>query len=324
KYVDIKDQQSKDCKKFLETSQENYNKALDICFQDGNDNLCKGLKSFNVFYKNHISEISKKCPGLEIPTLSELVLLNLVDDKGSKKQNIGYNLVQTNSDYSDMGLPKIEKGIYPNLSGLLSYKYNIHFERDKNKNNCNLMNILHEFFTYCKNNNTNEKLIPFIQEFTNEYYKNKQGEYEKIFQECSNTSSNEYCRIYKNCQENFNSDIQKIKKNPDNYIHYKKNCINENTTDNSWIDNALSIFQDFKAISKSLPTILSIMISFFLCSFFLYKFTPLRSIFRKEKKGTNIPLFFPEIITQDVDDNNSRGMNVKTKKGKIRFSYQPS
>ncbi|VUZ99757.1 PIR protein [Plasmodium vivax] len=324
KYVDIKDQQSKDCKKFLETSQENYNKALDICFQDGNDNLCKGLKSFNVFYKNHISEISKKCPGLEIPTLSELVLLNLVDDKGSKKQNIGYNLVQTNSDYSDMGLPKIERGIYPNLTGLLSYKYNIRFESDKNKNNCNLMKILHEFFKYCEKNNSNEHLLPFIQEFINEYYKKKQSEYEKIFQECSKTTSSEYCQIHKNCQENFNSDIEIIKQNPDNYIKHQKKNINKYSADTSSIANTLSMFLDFAANSKYSTTIISIMISFFLCFFFLYKFTPLSSIFRKEKKRKKIPLFFPERRVQDVKDDNIRHKNVKHKRGKIRFAYQPS
>ncbi|CAG9485607.1 unnamed protein product [Plasmodium vivax] len=323
-YNDIKEKRSNDCHSFLVNCKEYYNKALEKCFQGGDYKLCERLKAFNKFYGNNKRQILTNCPDIKFPTLTEFILLGSGSGK-SENQNIGYNLVKNNFHNFYNGLRTIEHRNYPDLSKLLSYKYNILFEHDAEENKNNMMNILKQFFQYCDENRKNEKLSYFMEEFIEQYYNKKKEEYNNIFSDCkANDKKKKYCNLYKECEKNFNNKESTIVWNTHEYIKQQKEYIESLTPLQLWIFKAQSMFQDFDAMSRISPTVMSTMVAIVVCLFFLYKLTPLSSIFRKEKKRRKIPLFFPERPINDVKNHNSENKNAKHKRGKIRFAYQPN
>ncbi|CAG9485655.1 unnamed protein product [Plasmodium vivax] len=323
-YNDIKENGSNDCHSSLVKCKEYYNKALEKCFQGGDYKLCEGLKAFNKFYEANKNKILTNCPKIEIPKLTEFILLGTGSGK-SENQNIGYNLVKNNFHNFYNGHRTIEHINYPDLTKLLSYKYNILFEHVAKENKNNMMNILHQFLQYCDENRKNEKLSSFMNEFIVEYYDKKKGEYDKIFEECKpNGKGKTYCQLYESCKKKFSNDFSIIETETEKLITQQEEYIKSLTPLQRWIFKAQSMFQDFDAISRISPTVMSTMVAIIVCLFFLYKLTPLSTIFLKEKKRRKIPLFFPERPINYVKDNNSEHMKAKPKRGKIRFAYQPN
>ncbi|KMZ96045.1 hypothetical protein PVNG_05983 [Plasmodium vivax North Korean] len=236
----------------LDKCKKNYNNALEKCFQVGDHDVCKVLKIFNVFYESNKKKIFSNYGVIELPILTEFILLGSGSGK-SDNQNIGYNL-------------------YLNLTQLLSYQYNILFEHDAKKNKNNMMNILQQFFQYCDENRKNEKLSSFMEEFIEQYYNIKKNEYENIFNEC-NTNGEEYthCQLFKVCKKNFTNQLKKIVWDTNEYIIKQKKYIESLSPLQLWIFKAQSMFQDFDAMSRISPTIMSTMVAIVVCLFFLYK-----------------------------------------------------
>ncbi|KMZ96067.1 hypothetical protein PVNG_06291 [Plasmodium vivax North Korean] len=270
-YIDIKEKRIEECSKTFEECKTNYNNALEKCFQGGDDEVCKGLKAFTKFNRKEKNIKLENCHNYELPTLSELILIESRSGE-SENQNIGYNLVKNNFHNFYNGLRTIEHRNYPDLTKLLSYKYNILFEHDAEENKNNMMNILKQFFQYCDENKKNDKLSSFMKEFIDNYYNKKKGEYENIFSGC-NTNVKEYkhCQLYKQCEKNFTNNSSKIARDTNEYISKQEKYVASLSPLQLWIFKAQSMFQDFDAISRISPTVMSTMVAIVVCLFFLYK-----------------------------------------------------
>ncbi|KNA02245.1 hypothetical protein PVNG_04476 [Plasmodium vivax North Korean] len=189
--------------------------------------------------------------------------------------NLGKGLESFKNIYKTIKLnkvPQCNQQNYNDLKDLISVHYNLLFEYKKEEQNYLMIRILHQFFQYCNENKDNQKLASFMKEFIDEYYKKHKEGYTEIFEECEGeATSNKYCNLYNTWKGKFETDLSLIKDNPDRYLERQKKNINKSSADTSSIANAISMFLDFAANSKYSTTIVSIMISFFLCFFFLYK-----------------------------------------------------
>ncbi|KMZ88698.1 hypothetical protein PVBG_05554 [Plasmodium vivax Brazil I] len=267
-YIETERKNTK-CDEFLEDFKKLYNEGIKKCYIDGDINLSKELEKFKDLYmKNDLNNVNF-CIRENIPILPELSLLESSDKTKLRISNIASELLQSNSPNLVDKLPKI---YYNDLKDLISVHYNLLFEYKKEEQNCLMIRILHQFFQYCNENKDNQKLASFMKEFIDEYYKKHKEEYKKIFEECKGEGkSNKYCDLFNTWKRKFKTDLSLIQNKPDSYLDYMKKYINGNTADTSSIANTLSMFLDFAANSKYSTTIISIMISFFLCFFFLYK-----------------------------------------------------
>ncbi|VUZ99887.1 PIR protein [Plasmodium vivax] len=293
-YDKLSQEKVKHCKDILEEMKYQYNYGLEKCFYDGN------IK----FY---------------------LILESSSHDERLKIAKIGNSLIRSAYTPSLERSSQVYTENYFNLKYLIFLQYNLHMEMNEEDTMCAMMKIIYQFIQYCNQNRDNLKLLPFMKEFIKEYYNKKNTKYETIFNECkSSGNTKEYCKLYKKCSKEFIEDLTMIEKDASNYIKKQENYINSLSPLDRFILEAKDMFQDFKKMSKYSPTIMSTMVAIVVCLFFLYKLTPLNSIFCKgKKKRKRIPLFFPERIN-DLKDDNTGHKNVTPKRGKIRFSYQPT
>ncbi|VUZ95024.1 PIR protein [Plasmodium vivax] len=322
-YLDLKtsgEEYQKDT--FITGFKEKYNKVLEQCIIGGEYKFCKALEKFREFYEN-IKSSTTKCYNM-CPTLPELGISYIACVELSQMAKIGIRLIRKFYTSSLNGLSIMKSGQHSNLINLISLQYNLRMEEDDDEKYFVMMNILHEFFQYCKENIRNSHLLSFIEEYIDVYYKEKKGVYAQIFADCANTNSKPYCEQYRKFSHEFKEDITLINKGPEIYINDKKGYFKNLAPDDSWIGKARAIFQDSEAMPKNSPTIMSTLVSIILVVFFLYKLTPLSSIFRKEKKKKKIPFFYPEKRIQDINDGNTKNMNARHKRGKICFAYQPT
>ncbi|VUZ99768.1 PIR protein [Plasmodium vivax] len=311
--------------KFLEEMISQYNYGLEKCFYDGDINFCNALKNFKDYYEKDKKSMSKFCKDDDnkCPKLPEITLTSKSNNKQLRIAIIGNELFRRsyNPTLNKYSLDKPEE--YYNLKDLTFVHYNLRMEKDEENKKCAMMKILYQFIEYCSKNKDDLKLSLFMKEFIKEYYNEKQSEYQGIFEECSpNAKSEKHCQLYKKCNDEYKSEFTLMVKNSAEYIKQQEEYIENLSSLGLLILKAKDMFRDSEAMSRYSTTIISILISFILCLFFLYKLTPLSSIFRKEKKRKKIPLFFPERRVQDVKDDDNRHKNVKTKRGKIRFAYQ--
>ncbi|VUZ99748.1 PIR protein [Plasmodium vivax] len=313
-----------DCNNFLKKFKVNYDKCLYRCYAEGDSKLCAVMKKFRDLYDEKKFPRAQTCnaSSQKLPKLSEYCT---IEPTVSEDYNIGYQLVQTADTSIRYELPKLTEANHNELKDLIWLQYNMSFHYDEEKKKTYMMKVLYQFIFYCNENKKNLKLSLFMKEFIRKYYTTNEAEYKEIFTECEGKDNKEiYGQWYKNCKEKFGKDILLIRDNANSYVQQQENYIKELPTLDLLILKAKALFQDSESMSKYSTTIISIMISIFLCLFFLYKLTPLSSIFRKEKKRRKIPLFFPERSINDVKHDNSGNMKTKPKRGKIRFSYQPT
>ncbi|VUZ99535.1 PIR protein [Plasmodium vivax] len=313
-----------DCNEFFERFKDSYDKCLYRCYAEGDSKLCAVMKKFRNLYDDKKFPRAQTCnkSSPKLPKLSEYCTMK---PTLSEDYNIGYQLVQTADTFIRYELPKLTEANHNELKDLIWLQYNMPFHYDVEKKKTYMMNVLYQFILYCNENKKNLKLSLFMKEFITKYYKTNEAEYKEIFTECEvKDNKKKYGQLYKTCKEKFGKDILLIKDNANSYVQQQENYIKELPTLDLLILKAKALFQDSESMSKYPTTIISIMISIFLCIFFLYKLTPLNTIFRKEKKRRKIPLFFPERPINDAKDNNYVHKNTKPKRGKIRFSYQPT
>ncbi|VVA00245.1 PIR protein [Plasmodium vivax] len=314
--------------KFIENFKKNYNDGLFKCFHEGDVKFCNELYKYSIFYEEHKKDkLSKICEKKECPSLTELKLL--LSDPKNEHLNIakmGLNLIGGSQLSSLNELPSLETDDNSNLKILFSLQYNLPMEENEDKKNCAMLNILYKYLKYCNEHNNNWNLEPFIYEFMEKYYNKNKSHYKNLFENCTSEDkeSKQYCTYYDKCKSDFKEDFTLIETSKEAYIKNKEEYFKNLNSKKSWVQRALDLFKDFDTILRNSPIITSTLIAIFLCLFFLYKLTTLSSIFRKEKKKRKIPLFYPQRIIQDVKVDNSGYINPKTKRGKIRFAYQPS
>ncbi|VUZ93908.1 PIR protein [Plasmodium vivax] len=306
-YLDLKSEREIKRDTFLAEFKKKYDNVLEKCFSGGEYTFCKALEDFKKFYENNKSN-NIKCSNM-CPPLPQLVISKMSSDELSQIAKIGIRIIRGISTSSLNGLSIMKNGQHSNLRDLISLQYNLRMEKEDDEKYCVMMKILHEFFQYCSENISNSRLLSFIEEFIVEYYKKKESTYEIIFTDCADNSSKSYCKLYANCSREFKKEITLIKEGPEKYINNKKEYFKELDSDDSLIARARAIFRDSAAMAKNSPTVMSTLVSIILLVFFLYK---------------KIPFFYPERRMQDVNNDNTRNMNAKSKRGKIRFAYQPS
>ncbi|VUZ99977.1 PIR protein [Plasmodium vivax] len=313
-------------KNFLENFMTNYNKGLIKCFYEGNVKFCQELNKYIEFYEqNKNNKLSKTCDNKKCPSLTKLTILSSASNKEHLNiAKMGSSLLGGLHISSLKELPSMKTQDYSNLKILISLQYNLLMEKEEDDKKCVMMKILKEYLQYFEKNKTNPSIQYFVNEFIDKYYKAKESEYKNIFSSCNpgNTSKG-HCKIYNECNDDFKDDMSLIKSGSEKYIKNKEEYFESLGPNKSFLHQALALFQDSEAMSRYSTTIISIIISIFLCSFFLFKFTPLGSICNKKKKRRKIPLFFPVKI-EDLEDHNTRHKNNIPKRGKIRFSYQPT
>ncbi|CAI7719360.1 PIR protein [Plasmodium vivax] len=314
--------------KFIENFKKNYNDGLFKCFHEGDVKFCNELYKYSIFYEEHKKDkLSKICEKKECPSLTELKLL-LSDPKNGylRIAKIGSKLIGGSDVSSLNGLSSMKTDAYKKLANLISLQYNLRMEKDEEEKNSVMLEILYQYLKYCNKHINIWYLEQFINEFIEKYYNKKEKDYKTLFTICKSDKKNSkpYCKHYNLCKSEFEEDFKLIENNKDDYIKNKKEHFEKLNSEKSWVQKAIDHFQDFDTILRNSPTIMSTLIAMFLCLFFLYKLTPLSSIFRKEKKKRKIPLFYPQRIIQDVKVDNSGHNNPKPKGGKIRFAYQPS
>ncbi|KMZ77299.1 hypothetical protein PVIIG_05658 [Plasmodium vivax India VII] len=289
-----------DCNNFLKKFKVNYDKCLYRCYAEGDSKLCAVMKKFRDLYDEKKFPRAQTCnaSSQKLPKLSEYCT---IEPTVSEDYNIGYQLVQTADTSIRYELPKLTEA-----NDLIWLQYNMSFHYDEEKKKTYMMKVLYQFIFYCNENKKNLKLSLFMKEFIRKYYTTNEAEYKEIFTECEGKDNKEiYGQWYKNCKEKFGKDILLIRDNANSYVQQQENYIKELPTLDLLILKAKALFQDSESMSKYSTTIISIMISIFLCLFFLYKVLKKRSI-------------------NDVKHDNSGNMKTKPKRGKIRFSYQPT
>nr|CAB96694.1 vir5 [Plasmodium vivax] len=303
-----------ECNYFFQSFKENYDKCLYRCYFGHDSKLCDVMKIFRELYdKQKFPNIQNQCHITSYTSLPELSDYSSEKTTDSEDFNIGYKLVKTSTFSKPFGLPQIKGVNYKELNELIRLQYNMPYYYDDEMKKNFMMKILYQFIKYCRENKKNEKLSSFMKEFIEKYYKKNENEYNDIFADCKiGCKSKIYGQLYKSCKENYGDDLLLIEKNVNSYLEDQKTYIESLSALEVWIFKAQSLFQDFGAMSRISPTVISTML------------TPLSSIFRKEKKRRKIPLFFPERSINDVKNHNSKHMKAKSKRGKIRFAYQPN
>ncbi|KNA01572.1 hypothetical protein PVNG_05018 [Plasmodium vivax North Korean] len=199
-----------------------------------------------------------------------------INDNDFKSMNMLYELYKNYngplSDYNDDCNNFLKKFKHNELKDLIWLQYNMSFHYDEEKKKTYMMKVLYQFIFYCNENKKNLKLSLFMKEFIRKYYTTNEAEYKEIFTECEGKDNKEiYGQWYKNCKEKFGKDILLIRDNANSYVQQQENYIKELPTLDLLILKAKALFQDSESMSKYSTTIISIMISIFLCLFFLYK-----------------------------------------------------
>ncbi|CAI7723985.1 PIR protein [Plasmodium vivax] len=312
------------CINFINEFKVNYDNCLYRCYAQGDTKLCDVMQKFRKLYDDQKFPKATTCNESSplLPELSEYRSIHLSDSEDS---NTGYKLVQASTFFNPFELPQLKGVNYKELNHLIWLQYNMPFQYDEEMKKKYMMNILQQFLQYCYDNKKNEKLSSFMKEFIIQYYNKSKEVYDDIFRECKTMSEEKtHCQLYKECKKKFSNDLSTIERNTEEYITQQKKYIESLSALELWIFKAQSMFQGFGAMSRISPTIMSTMVAIVVCVFFMYKLTPLSSIFGKEKKRRKIPLFFPERTTNYVKDDNSGHMKEKPKRGRIRFSYQPT
>ncbi|KMZ77344.1 hypothetical protein PVIIG_06104 [Plasmodium vivax India VII] len=258
------------CKDFLEVFETQYNAGLKRCYFDGDSNLCIELRKFINLCNHELSQKLKDCNNLGLSSMPKLILWGKSNDIGDNYND--FNLIDFQNKCSYIEFAKIKKEKYPNLYEILAFHYNLPYKSGLDEKKRYMMTILHEFIQYCNENKINTNLSSFMREFIDYYYNKSIEDYKKIFEECKHDhNSKEHCSLYKTCKNNFNNDLSLIQNNPHNYIMQQEEYITKLSPLDFFILKAKAMFLDSAAMSKYSTTIISIMISFFLCFFFLYK-----------------------------------------------------
>ncbi|KMZ76592.1 hypothetical protein PVIIG_05975 [Plasmodium vivax India VII] len=259
---------------FLKNFKDNYNNGLIKCFNEDNVNFCHELNKYVKFYeKNKKKQLSEKCDNNQCPSLAEIALLSSASNKEDLNiAKIGSSLFRGLHISSLNELSSIKTQDYSNLKILISLQYNLLMEKDEDDKKCVMMKILKEYLQYFEKNKTNPKLQSFVHEFIDKYYKAKESEYQNIFTSCKpSDTSKEHCNIFKECIAKFNDDMSLIKKSSTEYIKNKDEYFKQFDPNESLLQKTLALFQDSEAMSRYSTTITSILISIFLCTFFLFK-----------------------------------------------------
>ncbi|KMZ95377.1 hypothetical protein PVMG_04727 [Plasmodium vivax Mauritania I] len=259
---------------FCKQIKEKYNAVLIKCFNDGNYGFCEALKNFNDYYKQNKSNIMKDYAGKEYPTLPEFNLFLGLHNQPLQVAKLGSELIGGSYIPSYDEKYVVNRGKYSDLKELIFLQYNLRMEENDNAKYSVMINILHQFIQYCNENKNELKLSSFMKEFIESYYNEKKNEYEKIFNECSSTTetnTNTYCGLYNKCKREFENELKLIKEDAQEYIKRQDDYIQELPSYKLFILQAKALFQDFDAMSKYLPTIMSTMVASILCVFLLYK-----------------------------------------------------
>ncbi|KMZ88966.1 hypothetical protein PVBG_02940 [Plasmodium vivax Brazil I] len=262
------------CNNVCKELKENYNAGLIKCFNDGNHEFCKALKIFNDDYTQNKTKKIARCTDKKCPTLPELNLSSRLYNKPLQVAKLGTELIGVSYIPSFNRNYVVNRGKYSDLKELIFLQYNLRMEENDNDKYCVMMNILHQFIQYCNENKNELKLSSFMKEFIESYYNEKKNEYEKIFNECSSTTetnTNTYCGLYNKCKQKFDKELKLINDKPDVYIKEQEDYIKELPSFELFILQAKALFQDFDAMSKYLPTIMSTMVASILSVFLLYK-----------------------------------------------------
>ncbi|KMZ89401.1 hypothetical protein PVBG_05912 [Plasmodium vivax Brazil I] len=238
---------------------EQFNKdcKLQKKLNDINDNDFKSMNMLYKLYKNYNGSLSEN----------------------NNDCNVFFKKLKVNYDkclyrcYADENLINLYFFFqYKELNELIWLQYNIPFQHNEEMKKNYMMEILYQFIKYCRENKKNEKLSSFMSEFIVKYYKENYTEYEQIFADCKNgDKSKTYGQLYESCKEKYGEDLALIEKNADKYLEYQINYIKSLSALELWIFKAQSLFQDFDAISRISPTIMSTMVAIVVCVFFLYK-----------------------------------------------------
>ncbi|SCA83650.1 VIR protein [Plasmodium vivax] len=259
---------------FLKIFKKHYNQGLIKCFNEGNVKFCQELNKYIEFYEqNKNNKLSKTCDNKKCPSLTKLTILSSASNKEDLNiAKMGSSLLGGLHISSLKELPSMKTQDYSNLKILISLQYNLLMEKEEDDKKCVMMKILKEYLQYFEKNKTNPSIQYFVNEFIDKYYKAKESEYKNIFSSCNpgNTSKG-HCKIYNECNDDFKDDMSLIKSGSEKYIKNKEEYFESLGPNKSFLHQALALFQDSEAMSRYSTTIISIIISIFLCSFFLFK-----------------------------------------------------
>ncbi|SCO70542.1 VIR protein [Plasmodium vivax] len=275
------------CLNFLQNCKDNYNKGLEKCLPQADNQFCIALNRFRNLYEEDKASFSAACHNKTLPSLPEIASLRLPKAVTGGTPKIGGDLVQAEQSSSTHQLPKIVDDVYPNLYKLLLLQYTSLFEYDEEKIKNNLMEVLHEFLKYYNLNRGNSSVDLFIKEFFYDYYKNKKEEYEKIYAECSNKKPlTSYCKLYYRCNDQLRDDLFSIKEDVAKYLGDKAKSYQQALSGNPPTETEMHKIGRSSLISLHRFAIVSTVIGVFFFLFSIYEFTPLGCWFRRKFNKT--------------------------------------
>ncbi|EDL42950.1 variable surface protein Vir5-like [Plasmodium vivax] len=285
------------CLNFLQNCKDNYNKGLEKCLPQADNQFCIALNRFRNLYEEDKASFSAACHNKTLPSLPEIASLRLPKAVTGGTPKIGGDLVQAEQSSSTHQLPKIVddvvfssfffnkntqiivrpssfslQSVYPNLYKLLLLQYTSLFEYDEEKIKNNLMEVLHEFLKYYNLNRGNSSVDLFIKEFFYDYYKNKKEEYEKIYAECSNKKPlTSYCKLYYRCNDQLRDDLFSIKEDVAKYLGDKAKSYQQALSGNPPTETEMHKIGRSSLISLHRFAIVSTVIGVFFFLFSIYE-----------------------------------------------------
>ncbi|GAB64530.1 VIR-like CYIR protein [Plasmodium cynomolgi strain B] len=300
------------CLNFLQNCKDNYNKGLEKCFPQADNQFCQALNRFRKLYEQEKGSFSAVCHNKALPSMPEIVSLRSPKAASGETPKIGGDLVQAEKSLSTHHLPKIvddvvfssfffntnahtfrlrllchSQSIYPNLYKLILLQYTSLFEYDEEKIKNNIMEVLHEFLKYYNLNRGNSNVDLFIKEFFYDYYKNKREEYEKIYAECSNRKPlTSYCKVYYMCNDQLREDLFSIKEDVAKYLEDKAKSYQQALSGNPTTETEMHKIEGSSPLSLRRFSIVPIVIGVFFFLFSIHEFTPIGSWLRRKLNKT--------------------------------------
>ncbi|SBT83414.1 PIR protein [Plasmodium ovale] len=345
-YYELKSYNNVKCEEFHTKYEKYYNLAVNKCYTN-DEKLCIPLKKFTNFYKKYRSSKLHICSTEGLPELP-----NFGTSKSSEGMKfvdkLAYYLYILSSKQTTETLPIISNTKYPNLVKLLSLNYNLLLYSNKQEKKNNMMEILHEFIKFCKENSTISSLdslirnffhsfyekkkgrVPFlnlfIKEFFRDFYEKEKGEYELIYDECyTNASKKSYCSMYEMCNKELGKELFTIKDKFQELIEYKPTSNEQLAPKSSSVETPLHIEEEDIVSSNTTPINVGVGVGALFTLSFLYKFTPLGSWVNRTFLGRgNTTYNYEEENGQDFSDHNSGFDNYIPKNNRFNVAYGSS
>ncbi|SBT73697.1 hypothetical protein POWCR01_000144000 [Plasmodium ovale] len=341
-YYELENNNEKKCQKFYEKCVENYNIALNKCYFD-DEKLCNPLEKFKIFYDSTRSTRLHMCSTKGLPELPKFVLPTSSHGKDYKKKFAYYLYQLSNTKMDEHSI--ISSVDYPNLLTLLSLNYNMLLKSNIEEKRENMMNILYEFITFSKNNNTitfldslikknfrgfysgNVNNVPFlnlfIKEFFQDFYQKEKGEYEIIYEDCStNTSEKSYCLKYKMCNEELGDNTIKLKDKLEAFIEYKPTSNEQLASKYSSDETSMHTEGEDSVSPNRTPLNVGVGVGALLTLSFLYKFTPIGSFVNRTFIGKGDTMYnYDEDVSQDYLDDDSDFNNYISENSTFNVAY---